>query len=163
MLLLSWTSSWMTGSRSNCYHCGHDNGSFKKCYLAIKKAAEGGNAMQKHALGHRWIITPEDDWYVSLMVKRNWNAICCQIAADLAINTILHVSVRTNSLRLNQVCMHGNLFDAFPFIHAIVEKDYVGVRNMLNGVTNSGVKWYSPSSLDSLWQVILSTSYDGER
>ncbi|GFY05526.1 transposable element Tcb2 transposase [Trichonephila clavipes] len=33
------------------------------------------------------------------------------------------------------VCMHGNLFIASHFSHAIVERDYAGVRNMLVRIT----------------------------
>ncbi|GFU82041.1 hypothetical protein TNCV_517211 [Trichonephila clavipes] len=53
-------------------------------------------------------------------------------AANLATATGTHASARAISQRLNQV---GNLFAAFHFNHAIVERDYVGVRNMLVGIT----------------------------
>ena len=73
------------------------------------------------------------------MVKWNRNATPSQIATDLLITTGTPVSTRTISLQINQIfSVHGSLFDAFPFNHTIVEKGYVGVRNIFLGVINSG-------------------------
>ena len=56
----------------------------------------GRNVMKKHAGGCKWIIIPEEDRYVSLVVtKKNRNATPTQIAVDLAIATSRHVSART--------------------------------------------------------------------
>ena len=74
-----------------------------------------------------------------ICISRNRNATPSQILADLVIATGTHNSARNMSTPLNKLlCMHGRLFDASPFNYAIVEKDYVGVRNILVGVTNSG-------------------------
>ena len=76
---------------------------WKRTILRLKKAAEGGNSMQKLAGGHKRIITPQKDWYVSKVAKRNRNAPSSQIPADLAIATGAHISDRTISCPLNQV------------------------------------------------------------
>ncbi|KAF8785899.1 hypothetical protein HNY73_011391 [Argiope bruennichi] len=69
----------------------------------IKKAAEGRNALQKHAGGRGGNTTLLEDRYVALMSKRNRNLTPGQIAANLATATGTHVSARIISLRLNQV------------------------------------------------------------
>ena len=57
--------------------------------------------------------------------------------------------------------MHGSPFHASPFNNAIIEKDYVGVRYIMIGVTNSGPEWCYPTSPVSLCQVILSAKCCG--
>ena len=60
----------------------------------IRRAAENGNAMQKHAARRKRIIKPEEDRYVSLMAKKNRNATPNQIPVDLAnaITTGTHIA-----------------------------------------------------------------------
>ena len=79
--------------------------------------------MQNHAGGRRRIIIPQEDQYISQVAKRNRNATFSQISAGIAITIGTQVSARTNSLRLNQVCMHESLYDPYPFNQTIVEKD----------------------------------------
>ena len=78
----------------------------KSSILRLKKAVEGGNAMQQLAGGRRRIFTSQEDWDVSEVVKRNRNATPSQIPADLAIATGTHISARTISLPINQVGLH---------------------------------------------------------
>ena len=66
----------------------------KSVISLVKKNADGGNAMQKHADGCRRIITSPENQCVSLVAKRNRNATPRQIAADIAIATGMHVSAR---------------------------------------------------------------------
>ena len=63
--------------------------------------------MKKHADDRKRITTPEEDRYVSLVVKRNRNVTPSQIAADLVVATGTHFFARTISLPLNQVCLHS--------------------------------------------------------
>ena len=107
MLLRLWTRSWTAGSRAECHHCGHGNGSVQKCHLEIKNAAEDANDLQKHANGRRRIIAPQEDRYVSLMAKRNRNATPNQIAADLVVAFGTHVYDRAILFQLNQVCFYA--------------------------------------------------------
>ena len=93
-------------SRSKCHHCGHGNGRVKKCHFVIKIVAEDQNSMQKHAGGHKRIITPQDDRYASLAGKRNRNTTPSLIDADIANAAGIHTSARNISLRLNQVCSY---------------------------------------------------------
>ncbi|KAF8790444.1 hypothetical protein HNY73_005463 [Argiope bruennichi] len=59
----------------------------KSVISRIKKAAEGGNALQKHAGGRCRNTTPLGDRYVALMAKRNGNLTPGQIAANIATAT----------------------------------------------------------------------------
>ena len=60
----------MAGRRLEYHHCGYGNGRVKMCYLNVKIAAEGENAMQKHAGGCRKNITPQEDRYAFLMEQK---------------------------------------------------------------------------------------------
>ena len=73
----------------------------------FKKAAEGINAMQKHAGGRRRIITQQEDSYVSQVGKRSRNTIPRQISPDLATAVRFYISARTISFPLNQVGLHA--------------------------------------------------------
>lgn len=79
----------------------------KSVISRLKKAAEGGNAMRKHAGGRGRNTTPQEDRYVSLVAKRNRHLTPSQIAADLATATGTNVSARTISRRLNQVGLYA--------------------------------------------------------
>ena len=74
-------------------------GASKSVISRFKITADGGNALQTHAGGRRRIVTPQEDRYVSLVVKRNRNGTPNQIAAHLAIIIGTHISARTISLR----------------------------------------------------------------
>ncbi|KAF8773360.1 hypothetical protein HNY73_016031 [Argiope bruennichi] len=69
--------------------------------LRLKKAAESGNALKKHAGGRGRNTTLLEDRYVALVAERNRNLTPGQIAANLVAG--MHVSARTISQRLNQV------------------------------------------------------------
>ena len=139
-------------------------GTLKSVMLRLKKAAKGGNTMQKHVGGRRRIFAPQVNWYLSQVPKRNRNVIPSQIPADLASATDTHISVKTISRLLNQVGSHARKpVRCTPFNHTIVEKDYIGVRNILVGLRNDNPKWCSSTSLVSLWQVILATNYCREK
>lgn len=79
----------------------------KSVISRLNKAAEGGNALRKHAGGRGRNTTPQEDRFVSLVAKRNRNATPSQIAADLAAATGTHVSARTISRRLNAVGLYA--------------------------------------------------------
>ncbi|GFV29507.1 hypothetical protein TNCV_2728881 [Trichonephila clavipes] len=71
----------------------------------LKKASEGGKALQKPAGGCGRNAKPLEDRYVALVAKRNINFTPGQIAANLATDT--HISARAISLRLNQVGLYA--------------------------------------------------------
>lgn len=79
----------------------------KSVISRLKKAAEGGNALRKHAGGRGRNTTPSEDRYVALVAKRHRNFTPRQIAANLATATGTHVSARTISRRLNQVGLYA--------------------------------------------------------
>ncbi|GFW19849.1 hypothetical protein TNCV_3561521 [Trichonephila clavipes] len=106
-------------------------GASKSVISQFEKAAEDGNALRKHVRGHGRNITILEDRYVVLVAKKKRNFTSSQIAANLATTTKTHISVRTISRGLKQV----GFFVASHFKHAIVERDYAGVRNMLVGIT----------------------------
>ncbi|XP_055932859.1 uncharacterized protein LOC129962883 [Argiope bruennichi] len=79
-------------------------GGSKSVISRLKKAAECGNALQKHAGGRGRNTTSLEDRYVALVAKRNRNLTPDQIAATA---TGKHVSARTISRRLNQVGLYA--------------------------------------------------------
>ena len=87
-----------------------------------------------------------------LVAKRNRNTTPNQIVADIAITTSADVSGRTISRRSNwfvgtEACsMH--LASNAPSSY----KDYVGVKNILFEVSNSGLEGCFPMSCDFLWK-----------
>ncbi|KAF8781378.1 Neutral ceramidase like protein [Argiope bruennichi] len=64
----------------------------KSVISRLKKDAEGGNALKKHAGGRGRNTTTLEDSYVSLMAKRNRNLTPGQTAANLATASRTHVS-----------------------------------------------------------------------
>ncbi|KAF8785640.1 hypothetical protein HNY73_011155 [Argiope bruennichi] len=59
----------------------------KSIISRLKKAVEGGNALQKHAGDRGRNTTPLEDRYIALVAKRNRNLTPGQIAANLATVT----------------------------------------------------------------------------
>lgn len=54
----------------------------KSVISRLKKAAEGGNALRKHAGGRGKSTTSQEDRYISLIAKRNRHLTPGQIASD---------------------------------------------------------------------------------
>ena len=120
--------------------------------------------MWKCGGGRGRIPTLQEDRCVSLVEKRNKNFTPSQIAAGLAVATNSHISSKSILGQLNPVVFCAQKpVRCIPLQLRHRRGKLSWCKEHIVGVSNSDPEWCSSTSLVSLWQVILATSYCGER